>query len=130
MPFRRPVPLRLGWFILAHPRDVQTRFLVRLGTVALAAISLFLVAASAQSDRDVRLYQDAITTLQRHGDPIDLQRFVSTAPFGKLKDDGLQWLIWEFRSAHDGRAKQWAEQLMKTQPKNALALATVSEAEH
>ncbi len=105
---------------------LRSRVFRSLAILAIQILSIGLVS-NAQSDRDVRLYEDAITTLERHGDPIDLQRFVSTAPFGHLKDDGLQWLVWQFRTAHDGRAKQWAEQLLKTQPENALALAAASD---
>lgn len=85
--------------------------------------------AHGQSDSDVRAYEQGVHKLQTSGDPLDLQRFVLFAPFGTLKDDGLQWLIWEFRTAHDGRAHQWSQELLKTEPGNALALATIAETE-
>jgi len=131
MQYCRAVPVRLGSSLpAAQSSRAPARWSVLCRTLVLFVIPALVTGAGAQSDRDVRLYQDAITTLQRQQDPIDLQRFVSTAPFGHLKDDGLQWLIWEFRSSHDGRARQWAEELLKVQPNNALALATVADAEH
>src|SRR5689334_20322130 len=131
MLFRRALPPGRESSHVARRCSVIPSAYFRTGPVFLALmICISLVSASAQSDHDVRLYHDAITTLERQGDPTDLQRFVSTAPFGRLKDDGLQWLIWHFRTAHDARARQWAQQLLKTQPDNPLALAAVSDAEH
>src|SRR5437870_3452805 len=103
--------------------------------VALVFLLLPLICGSvaiarAQSDSDVRAYEQGVRKLQAAGDPLDLQRFVLSAPFGTLKDDSLQWLIWEFRSVHDGRAHQWSQELLKTQPANALALGAIAEAEH
>jgi tetratricopeptide (TPR) repeat protein len=98
--------------------------------VLLSLICGCVALARAQSDSDVRAFEQGVRKLQSAGDPLDLQRFVLSAPFGSLKDDGLQWLIWEFRTSRDGRAHQWSQELLKTQPDNALALAVVADAEH
>src|SRR5947209_5486013 len=100
---------------------------LRLAVLVIACFSI----ASAQSDRDVRSYRDAVTRLQSQGDLRPLEHFVSTAPDGSLRNDALEWLAWrEWRIGAVAKATHWSDELLAGNPQNAVGLAILSSRSH
>lgn len=96
---------------------------LRLAVMVIASFSI----ASAQSDRDVRSYLDAVMRLQSQGDLNSLERFVSTAPDGSLRNDALEWLAWrEWRTGALTKAAHWSDELLAGNPQNAVGLAILA----
>lgn len=90
-------------------------------------VAISFSAATAQSDRDVRAYLDAITRLQSHGDLAALEHFVAGAPDGSLRNDALEWLAWrEWRSGALAKATHWSDELLAGNPQNAVGLAILA----
>jgi tetratricopeptide (TPR) repeat protein len=99
-----------------------------LGTLlVVSSVTVFLASASAQSDRDVHSYLDAISHLQSQGDLKPLEHFVATAPEGSLRNDALAWLAWrEWRTGASAKAGHWSDELLAANPQNAVGLAILA----
>ena len=109
--------------------------LVQSGTLRLrlqallvtSVVIAFLASASAQSDRDLHSYLDAISRLQAQGDLSSLEHFVATAPDGSLRNDALEWLAWrEWRTGALAKAGHWSDELLAGNPQNAVGLAILA----
>jgi tetratricopeptide (TPR) repeat protein len=92
-----------------------------------SSLALLVASASAQSDRDLHSYLDAIKRLQAQGDLNPLEHFVSTAPDGTLRNDALEWLAWrEWRTGAFVKASHWSDELLAGNPQNAVGLAILA----
>lgn len=89
---------------------------------------VFALCASAVAQNSLDAYTSAVRQ-RRIADRITgMERFMATYPTSGLRRDALSLLVWDYlESGQRDQAQKRATELQQIDPKNALALAVVSE---
>ncbi|HUI83226.1 MAG TPA: hypothetical protein VL240_03335, partial [Candidatus Binatia bacterium] len=92
--------------------------------IALACIVSF---ACGQSSNELSAYTSAVARVNPGDRLFQLEQFAMHARPGPLKAAALEIVIWEhMRTLHLSQALTWADELARTDPNNAIALALMS----
>jgi len=93
-------------------------------------VSASPAAAQTADTRQIDAYLRAIQQADTIGRMAALERFAAATPASSLRVDALEWIVWDEKQTHnDAAAANWSEELLKSDPDNALGLAISADAQ-
>src|SRR5437868_15515122 len=91
---------------------------------ALVVTATSLAGAQSADTGHIDAYLQAIKQTDVTSRLSALERFAAGVPASSLRSDALTWIVWDERQTHnDAASVTWAEELLKSDPDNALGLA-------
>ncbi len=91
---------------------------------------LLLAACSslAQTGNELTVYTDAVGRVDQTDRLLQLERFAVHASPGPLKEQALEFIVWEYLRKGDlTRAVTWGNDFVSSNPNNAVAIALLTE---